>query len=309
MISVIIPTRNRPGTLHRALRSLARQTSRDFEVIVIADGGIPPQAVINSWKHELPVSLLETDGKGVSHARNLGVATAGGEYLAFLDDDDIFLPRHLEIAHRALTAGHAEVVYGGALVSPRWVEAVPRHTAALPRKNYAFDDDFLLIANYIHTGSVVVRSFADTPVRFDEQMTHCEDWGMWLALRHDLGYRFSHLGECTSVYHQVAHASGAVATAYQTSPTPFTTARAALYRKWAPSRNRRQIDAYRAWFVEFDARLDARLAHRQPIPAHAYEHAIRALYTAFTYGAAADPTLLDSIIPPPGAPLTTERQG
>lgn len=302
MISVVIPTRDRPGPLHRALRSLARQTFRDFEVVVIADGGVPPHAVIDAWKHELHVRLLEADGKGVSHARNLGVATASGEYLAFLDDDDIFLPRHLELAHRALTASHADVVYGGALVSPHWIEAVPRDVSNLPCKDYTFNDDFLLIANYIHTGSIVTRNFADTTARFDEEMTHCEDWGMWLALRHDLGYRFSYFGECTSVYHQVARASGVVAAAYQTSPTPFTAARAHLYRRWAPIRNRRRINAYRTWFTEFDARLDMRLACRQPVTAHAYEHAVRTLYAAFACGAPADLTLLNSIIPPPHAP-------
>ncbi|MEV5831559.1 glycosyltransferase family A protein [Spirillospora sp. NPDC052242] len=307
MITVIVPTRDRPGPLHRALRSLARQTFRDFEVTVIADGGVSPSAVIDAWKQELPVRLLEADGKGVSHARNLGVTTANGHYLAFLDDDDVFLPRHLELAHRALSAGKADVVYGGALVSPRWIEAVPRHAASLPRKDYPFNDEFLLIANYIHTGSVVTRNFVDSPVRFDELMTHCEDWDMWLALRHGLAYRFSYLGECTSVYHQVAHASGIVASAYQTSPTPFTSARAHLYRRWAPTRNRRQIHAYRAWFAEFDARLDTRLVLRQPVPAHVYEHAVRALHSAFSDKAPADPALLDKILPPPIPEPATEQ--
>ncbi|WP_063744392.1 glycosyltransferase family A protein [Streptomyces sp. Amel2xE9] len=135
MISVIIPTADRPGPLHRALRSVARQTFRDFEVIVVRDGGATVHPVIEGWCHELPITLIEIDPRrGVSHARNTGLAAARGEFIAFLDDDDIYLPQHLAATHRALTAGHADAVYGGALVSPHWLEAIPRDAHRLPAR-------------------------------------------------------------------------------------------------------------------------------------------------------------------------------
>ncbi|MCY0940171.1 MULTISPECIES: glycosyltransferase family 2 protein [Streptomyces] len=299
MISVIIPTADRPGPLHRALRSLARQTFRDFEVIVVRDGGPPVRTVVDSWKNHLPITLIDTDPRrGVSHARNTALAAARGEYVAFLDDDDVYLPEHLATAHRALEAGHADVVYGGALVSSRWIEAVPRTPHDLPRKDYPFDDAFLLAANYIHTGSVVARNFAATTVRFDEQMNHCEDWALWLALRHTLGYRFAFLGEITSVYHQVPHPS-AVSSAYLASPTPFTRARACLYETWPSSDP--LVRTYRDWFRRFDARLDARIRHGRPIPAHIYEHAVRGLHPGFIAAARPAPALLDSLLHTTGA--------
>ncbi|WP_055531170.1 glycosyltransferase family 2 protein [Streptomyces graminilatus] len=299
MISVIIPTADRPGPLHRALRSLARQTFRDFEVIVVRDGGPPVRTVVDSWKRDLPVTLIDTDPRrGVSHARNTALAAARGEYVAFLDDDDVYLPQHLATAHRALQAGHADVVYGGALVSARWIEAVPRAPHGLPRKDYPFDDAFLLVANYIHTGSVVARNFAATAVRFDEEMTHCEDWALWLVLRRTLGYRFAFLGDITSVYHQVPRPS-AVSSAYLASPTPFTRARARLYETWPVTDPR--VASYRDWFRCFDARLDARIRNGLPIPAHIYEHAVRGLHTDFTAAAGPDPALLDRLLPAAGA--------
>ena len=295
MISVIIPTADRPGPLHRALRSLARQTYRDFEVIVVRDGGQPVRPVVDAWKHEMDITLIDTDVRqGVSRARNTALVAACGEYVAFLDDDDIYLPTHLEAAHRALMDADFDTVYGGALVSPRWIETVPRDPVPLPRKDYPFDDNFLLVGNYIHTGSIVTRNFACTPVRFNEEMTHCEDWDLWLALRRTARYRFAFLGEITSVYHQVPR-PGAVSRAYQTSPTPFTRARARLYETW-PSTDP-LVEGYREWFRQFDARLDARIASGLPVPPHVYEHALSGLHPGFTAAAPPSAEMLERLLP------------
>jgi glycosyltransferase involved in cell wall biosynthesis len=302
MISVIIPTADRPGPLHRALRSLARQVFRDFEVIVVRDGGRPARSVVDSWSSDLRVTLLDVNPRqGVSHARNVGLARAAGEYVAFLDDDDIYLPQHLQAAHRVLAGSCADAVYGGALVSPRWIEAVPRSATALPRKDYPFDHCYLMVANYIHTGSVVTRNFASSTVRFDEEMSHCEDWDMWLALRRDLRYRFAFLGQCTCVYHQVPRAAGVVSAAYLTSPTPFTLARARLFDKW-PTADALVTD-YRGWFRRFDDRLDSRIERGEAVPPHIYEHAVRKLHAGFTAGAPADAALLDTLLPNGPSPL------
>jgi glycosyltransferase involved in cell wall biosynthesis len=97
MISVVIPTRNRPETLLRAVRSVLAQTLNDFEIIVVVDGR--DQASIHALSSisdprlryiELPVS------GGGNAARNVGTSTARGEWIAFLDDDDEWLPEKLE---------------------------------------------------------------------------------------------------------------------------------------------------------------------------------------------------------------------
>jgi len=140
-------------------------------------------------------------------------------------------------------------------------------------------------------------TFASTTVRLDEQLSHCEDWDMWLRLRRTLGYRFAFLGECTSVYHQVPHRHSVVASAYQASPTPFTLARAGLYRTWpAPDAH---AAGYRDWFTRFDHRLDALITRGRPVPRHLYEHAVRMLHEPFAAGAPADMAWLDSLFPGP----------
>jgi glycosyltransferase involved in cell wall biosynthesis len=247
--------------LHRALRSISRQTYRDFEVIVVRDGGRPVRTVVEAWRRTLPVKLVDCDvRRGVSHARNVALGVASGEYVAFLDDDDVFLPDHLQVAYRTLEGGDVDVAYSGALVSPRWIEAAPRSQAGLLRKDYPFDDDYMLVANYIHTGSIVARNFVRSTVRFDEEMAHCEDWDTWLAVRRTLRYRFRFTGQITCVYHQVRRNEGAVSAAYQTSPSPFTRARARVYEKW-PARGELESQ-YRSWFRGF--RPPAGHANRTP---------------------------------------------
>ena len=97
MISVIIPTLDRPKLLLRAIESVLRQTHRDIEVIVVVDRPSPEtfaavQAVSDS-RLRLIVNPHPTTAGG---ARNIGADQAAGEWIAFLDDDDEWLPNKLE---------------------------------------------------------------------------------------------------------------------------------------------------------------------------------------------------------------------
>jgi glycosyltransferase involved in cell wall biosynthesis len=88
--SVIIPTYNRAGFLLRALASVQRQKFYDYEIIVVDDGS--HDATADKVKG-YAVRYLYQDNRGVSSARNLGVAEARGRWLAFLDADDEWLPQ------------------------------------------------------------------------------------------------------------------------------------------------------------------------------------------------------------------------
>uniref|UniRef100_A0AAU2K0G5 Glycosyltransferase n=1 Tax=Streptomyces sp. NBC_00049 TaxID=2903617 RepID=A0AAU2K0G5_9ACTN len=149
-------------------------------------------------------------------------------------------------------------------------------------------------ANFIHTGSVVTRNPAGGPVRFDENLHHCEDWDFLLRLHHLAGHRFARLNSITSVYHQVPR-PGAVHSAYQAAPTPFTMARAVIYDRW-PAAHGRALE-YREWFRRFDHHLDTRIEARLPVPPYVYEHAVRALHATFTDRRSPDPSLLGRLLP------------
>ena len=99
IVSAVIPTRGRPELLQRAVRSALAQTLRAIEVVVVIDGEDPATSLaLKEWTHQdgrlrvlaLPASV------GGSDARNRGVEAASGEWIAFLDDDDEWLPGKLQ---------------------------------------------------------------------------------------------------------------------------------------------------------------------------------------------------------------------
>ncbi|WP_371679737.1 glycosyltransferase family 2 protein [Streptomyces sp. NBC_01276] len=291
MISVIIPTHKRSDLLDLALESLRQQTFTDFEAVVINDGGRTLATSVSPWRRHFDVTLVELPThSGVSKARNAGIACAEGDLLAFLDDDDVFLPWHLETAHKAVTSKAADFVYLGALVADQRLTALPADTTGMHTKAYDFDPRFLLVANYIHTGSVVTRNFYKDGARFNEALTHCEDWDAWLALTHGLGYRAAFVDELTAIYHQVPRSGGLVASAQLTVPSPFTIARERIQARW-PSADE-QVVAFRGWMTAFEDHRNQRIRGRLPIPHQMFDAVLRDLHQWFTTGREPDHRLI-----------------
>lgn len=98
LVSVIIPTRNRPQTLARALASLQRQTHKALEVIVVDDASAETlHDVIAPFKKDLTIVYVRHDtNQGAARTRNAGLRLARGEYIALLDDDDEFFETKVE---------------------------------------------------------------------------------------------------------------------------------------------------------------------------------------------------------------------
>jgi glycosyltransferase involved in cell wall biosynthesis len=95
-VSVILPTFNRADTIMRAIKSAQAQTFQDWELIVVDDGSTDgTAALINGVDPRLV--LIRQENRGFTEARNTGIRAARGDYLAFLDSDDEFLPHHLEL--------------------------------------------------------------------------------------------------------------------------------------------------------------------------------------------------------------------
>ena len=115
--SVVIPTYRRLGLLPDALRSLATQTMRDFEVLVVDDDPAQSAKELVEGFTELSVRYLPNDNaRGGSGARNTGAFAATGEWVAFLDDDDIWLPHKLAAVKTLITESadpQLALVYSG----------------------------------------------------------------------------------------------------------------------------------------------------------------------------------------------------
>jgi glycosyltransferase involved in cell wall biosynthesis len=186
-VSVVVSHFDRPAWLAEALESIAAQTFRDFEVLVVSDGGPSAQALVDEWAraHGMAARYVarEVNG-GVAAVRNTGVRAARGACIAYLDDDDLWDERHLAGLVALLDARpECGLVYGDALIKrvepaagpPRtWPErgllllAVPFDRADLAR------DDFIAPGGMLHT-----RALYDEVGPFDEDLFVSDDWD-WL---------------------------------------------------------------------------------------------------------------------------------
>jgi glycosyltransferase involved in cell wall biosynthesis len=180
-VSVIIPSYNAMSYLPKTLESVLNQTFRDFEVLIINDGSLDN---IVQWASELVddrVKLISQKNQGLAGARNTGVAHAKGEYIAFLDADDLWEPTKLEKQIRRLdddpTVG---VVHTWTFL----VDPESRRTGKI-LTSHAEGNVWQQIVenNPIVVSSVMVRSSCLEDIgEFDRELRYCEDVDMWLRL-------------------------------------------------------------------------------------------------------------------------------
>ncbi|WP_052710281.1 glycosyltransferase family 2 protein [Azospirillum thiophilum] len=156
-VTVVIPTRNRPDMVMRAVRSALDQTYRTLDVVVVIDGPDPATAahLATLGDPRLTVMELETN-HGAAEARNIGVRSARGGWIAFLDDDDHWMPEKVELQMAARPAGIRFPI-----VSCRCQVVTARGTFAWPRRLAGPGDaigDYLFIRRGLFKG----ETFAPT---------------------------------------------------------------------------------------------------------------------------------------------------
>ncbi|WP_017721983.1 glycosyltransferase family 2 protein [Kamptonema formosum] len=186
MVSVVIPSRNRPHLASRAVRSALGQTLKSIEVIVVVDG--PDRATVKELKQiedpRLKVIALPVN-VGASAARNAGVGAAKGAWIAFLDDDDEWLPqkldRQLELATHSC---HAFPVVASCLIArnPKGEFVWPRRLPAPsePLSEYLFARNSLFVGEgFIQTSTFFTKKELLKKLPFQKNLPRHEDWD-WL---------------------------------------------------------------------------------------------------------------------------------
>ena len=114
MISVIVPTSNRPEKLKRALQSIQNQTYKEWIAIVVNDGGVDVSEVTKMFDQVLYIELQKNQGN--SAALNVGLRASRSQYIAYLDDDDWYYPNHLRTLLDAIENTGERLVYSDAHV-------------------------------------------------------------------------------------------------------------------------------------------------------------------------------------------------
>lgn len=180
LISVIIPTFNRAAWVREAVDSVLAQTFQDFELIVVDDGstdatGEGLMAYGDRLRH------LVQDRQGVSAARNRGLDLAQGEWIAFLDSDDLWLPQKLETQVAFLNRHpQAEIcqteeiwIRHGRRVNPRNKHRKPAGDIFVPS---------LTLCLVSPSAVMLKRSLLEEVGFFDTSLPACEDYDLWLRI-------------------------------------------------------------------------------------------------------------------------------
>ncbi len=198
-VSVVVRTYDRPELLREALDSLAVGRYRNVQVVLVNDGGDPPE-VPDDYPFEITrVDLPENRGRAA--AANAGVAAATGDYVTFLDDDDLAEPEHLSTLTGLMSAEDVRVAYTDAAVGIYVMDPEHGWRQLERRLPYSrdFDADLLLFDNYIPFNTLMIdRGLFGEVGPFDEDLSFFEDWDMLIRLSRVTS--FQHLGMVTCEY-------------------------------------------------------------------------------------------------------------
>lgn len=177
LVSAIITTFNRRAFLREALASVLSQDYRNIEIIIIDDGSND-----RSFQEAkgLPVRYAWKENGGISSARNLGIALAQGNYIAFLDCDDLWKKNKLSIQIRALANSDVPLVYTNEtwIRNGKHLNQKKRHTK-YSGSIYPYCLPLCIISP---SSALIEKRLFDEVGQFDEAMPVCEDYDMWLRI-------------------------------------------------------------------------------------------------------------------------------
>lgn len=198
-ISVIIPSYNSASTIVRALDSVIQQTFSPFEIIVIDDASKDRTfELLNDYKikneKQLNILIIKNEiNSGPSHSRNRGIEASKGNWIAFLDSDDYWHPRKLEIQVKLLYQHKAKMI--GSIVEFHSKDASSTSTEEI-KTITSFD---MLWKNYFQTPTVLIQK--SQSLKFNTGMSYAEDFDLWSRMIRDFGnglymnHPFTYLGK------------------------------------------------------------------------------------------------------------------
>lgn len=183
MVSVIVPVYNTAAFIAETLTSILAQSFTDYEVIVVNDGSpdtLALEAALAPFRDR--INYIVQQNRGLSGARNTGIAAARGELVALLDSDDVWEPDYLRVQIEALTRGDLDVVYPNAINF-----GDPRRAGRLFMDVHPSSGPVTFEALVTQRCNVMVSVLARRHVLvaaglFDESLRSSEDFDMWLRV-------------------------------------------------------------------------------------------------------------------------------
>jgi glycosyltransferase involved in cell wall biosynthesis len=181
-ISVVIPAYNAERTIRETVKSVLDQSFADFELLVIDDGSTDGTLSVLEGFTDKRLQVHSFSNAGLSASRNRGTALARGQFVAFLDADDLWTPGKLAAQLEALER-HPEAVLAYSWVNYMDSQSKPLGQG-LRRSDSGLVLEALLLVNFLESGSnpLIRRTQLIEAGGFDETLTSGEDWDCWLRL-------------------------------------------------------------------------------------------------------------------------------
>lgn len=208
-MSVIVPAHNAAPFIYQTLASVREQTYRDWEVVVVDDGSTDRTWELLQAAGSRVRSFRRAQAGGPAVARNLALSKATGEFVVFLDADDLLLPRYLEsqlacyeaaVSHDdcqvGLVACDARILIGEAFVPYTHLERIPDRDAPITLER-------VLRRNPIYGACLVPTPVGEAVRWFDPELFGTEDFGLWIKIL-EAGYRAVLNDEVLAVYRRTA---------------------------------------------------------------------------------------------------------
>jgi glycosyltransferase involved in cell wall biosynthesis len=182
LISVIIPAYNAEKTIQDTVQSVLNQTYSDIEIIVINDGSTDKTLECLSSISDARLNVFSYSNSGANPSRNRGLTHAAGDYVSFLDADDLWTPDKLDAQLNALKN------HPTAAVAYSWTNFIDESGKVLHSGSYVSASGNVLaelaVVNFLENGSnPLIKKQAVLDVGgFDESLQACQDWDLWLRL-------------------------------------------------------------------------------------------------------------------------------
>jgi glycosyltransferase involved in cell wall biosynthesis len=182
VVSVLIPTFNRPEYLSIALASVLQQSYRNLQVIVINDGGEDLSGLIDSFRDPRLIFINRKENRGKPYSLNEALNRADGKYVAYLDDDDLYYPNHIETLLNALEyQTDCQVAYSDFYKTYCRIssDANRQILSKVVKVSRDFDRFFMLLFNHVlHVCLMHRRDLIDKTGPYNEQLNVLIDWDM-----------------------------------------------------------------------------------------------------------------------------------
>lgn len=191
-VSVILPTYNRAHLVGRAIQSVLNQTFQDLEIVVVDDASTDnSEEIVKNFSNPNIKYHRHESNRGANAARNTGISIAKGEYIAFNDSDDEWLPTKLEkqVIIIENTEDDIGIVYSG------FYQIIGNVKSYVPSVSIKKKDGniykSLLYGNFVTTQTVLIKRECFEKVGFfDEELPRLQDWELWLRISKNYKFKF-----------------------------------------------------------------------------------------------------------------------